>query len=323
MQTARIFQGVISAQLLLAVHANAQVRATPWPSGRIGHVMAFDAARNESVMIGGDTELSSQTRDTLWAWSGTGWRFNSDEGPGWRTLPALAFDSKRNRIVLFGGLHKFGPRQYADTAHSDTWEWDGARWTKARVNSPGAIDHHAMAYDEARGVVVMQGGGGSGRINDGSTWTYDGRAWTRVADGAAGPGQRVHHAMAYDSRRERVVLYGGFGESNVRSPDVWEWDGTRWHRIIAPGPGTRSHHRLAYDAARGVVVLYGGVEDQVTWTWNGTEWRRAATEGPSNGSMPALAYDSRRQRVVLFGGGMKSHVWEWDGAKWTNMTPAP
>jgi hypothetical protein len=325
MQTARLIKGVAAVHALMATGIGAQGRATPWPSGRVGHVMAYDALRNESVMIGGDTDSPGQTRDSLWAWSGSGWRVSAAEGPSWRTLPALAFDSKRGRIVLFGGLRKFSPAQYADSAHGDTWEWDGTRWSQARVNSPGAIDHHAMTFDEARGVVVMQGGGGSGQINDGATWTYDGSSWTRVADGAAGPGQRVHHAMAYDSRRQRVVLYGGFGEGNTRSPDVWEWDGSRWHRIVAPGPGTRSHHRLAYDAARGVTLLYGGVDDRVTWTWNGTEWKRAATEGPPNGSMVALAYDTRRQRVVLFGGGfpMQRQLWEWDGTRWTNATPVP
>jgi hypothetical protein len=37
------------------------------------------------------------------------------------------------------------------------------------------------------------------------------------------------HAMAYDSVRGRVVLYGGSdGESNLADP--WEWDGRRWIR---------------------------------------------------------------------------------------------
>jgi hypothetical protein len=163
----------------------------------------------------------------------------------------------------------------------------------------------------------MQGGANGSRISEGATWSYDGSRWTRVASGAEGPGERVHHAMAYDSRRQRVVLYGGFGSAPERSPDVWEWDGARWARIVASGPGIRTHHRMAYDAARGVIVMYGGGRDRNTWTWNGSEWRQVGTDGPPGSSMPAMAFDSRRQRVVLFGGGMLSELWEWDGNSWT------
>ena len=282
--------------------------------------MAYDALRGETILLGGDTDNAAQTRDSLWSWSGSAWRVAGND-PGWRTLPALAYDSKRGRVVLFGGRHKFTQTQYADTANTDTWEWDGARWHRMNVNSPGRVDHHAMAYDEARGVVVMQGGGDGASVRDGSTWTYDGTVWNKAADASSGPGQRVHHAMTYDIRRQRVVLFGGFAPNTPRSPDVWEWDGRQWSRIVAAGPGNRSRHRLAYDAAREITVMYGGSEDRTTWGWNGTEWRQLATDGPPAASMSARAYDSKRQRVVMFGGsGLKRELWEWDGSRWLNVT---
>jgi hypothetical protein len=314
---------VISGALPITPAIPDKPQAPAWPAGREGHAMAFDAARGEILTMGGDTPDSAQTHDSLWAWSGAAWRVHSADGPGWRTLPALAFDTKRGRIILFGGRHKSGQRRYADTAHSDTWEWDGRSWNRAQVNSPGPTDHHAMAFDEARGVTVMQGGADGRSILEGSTWTFDGSRWTKVADGASGPGQRVHHAMTYDSRRQRVVLFGGFGTGSDRSADVWEWDGSRWTKIVTPGPGARSRHRLAYDAARGVTVLYGGTEDHATWVWNGSAWRKAADVGPPATSMSAMAYDARRGVVVLFGGGepLRNELWEWDGTRWENRTP--
>lgn len=87
-----------------------------------------------------------------------------------------------------------------------------------------------MTFDEARGQVVLYGGAGpSGPPFAKDTWTYDGTAWVR-ADTVSGPGGLVHHAMAYDSRRQRVVMVGGFDESNRRTTDTWGWDGTRWTR---------------------------------------------------------------------------------------------
>jgi hypothetical protein len=38
------------------------------------------------------------------------------------------------------------------------------------------------------------------------------------------------HAMAQDTRRKRIVLYGG-GEN---ADDLWEWDGSHWQRIMPP-----------------------------------------------------------------------------------------
>ncbi len=37
---------------------------------------------------------------------------------------------------------------------------------------------------------------------------------------------REQHSIAYDSVRERYVLFGGFGVDGVLG-DTWEWDGVR------------------------------------------------------------------------------------------------
>ena len=57
-----------------------------------------------------------------------------------------------------------------------TWEWDGANWTQRSPDHKPAKRHrHAMAYDSARGVMVMFGGfvgeyGSSYYYDD--TWEY-------------------------------------------------------------------------------------------------------------------------------------------------------
>src|SRR6185503_7686360 len=74
----------------------------------------------------------------------------------------------------------------------------------------------------------------------------------RLAD-AAVPGRRNQHALAYDSARHRVVLFGGTDSKSRALNDTWEWDGTRWIRgFPQTPPPARSRHALAYDAARGL-----------------------------------------------------------------------
>src|SRR6266705_3485334 len=75
-----------------------------------------------------------------------------------------------------------------------------------------------------------------------------GNVWINVS-----PGQtRYSHAMAYDTARGRVVLFGGYdGTSNLG--DTWEWDGTTWTQRASSGP---PGGEMVYDAARGRVVLF-------------------------------------------------------------------
>ncbi len=51
---------------------------------------------------------------------------------------AMAYDSARQRVVLFGG--------YSQGHRADTWEWDGKNWTQIKpTTSPGGLWGHAMA----------------------------------------------------------------------------------------------------------------------------------------------------------------------------------
>jgi len=76
------------------------------------------------------------------------------------------------------------------------------------------------------------------------------------------PGQRAHHAMAYDPVRKVTVFFGGqLGNpgSVAYFNDTQEYDGTNWTQvpITGPSPSPRSFHAMAADG-RGGVWLYGG-----------------------------------------------------------------
>jgi hypothetical protein len=91
---------------------------------------------------------------------------------------------------------------------NDTWVWDGTNWVqKFPANSPPGAIGHAMAYDAARGQVVLFGGWDGSGLND--TWVWDGSNW--VQKFPANPPGRYWHAMAYDAARGQVVLFGGYG----------------------------------------------------------------------------------------------------------------
>ena len=65
-----------------------------------------------------------------------------------------------------------------------------------------------MAYDAARGNVVLFGGGGPpGFLSD--TWTWNGSQWTQRFPASNPPG-RDNSGVTYDVARAKVVLFGGY-----------------------------------------------------------------------------------------------------------------
>lgn len=56
-------------------------------------------------------------------------------------------------------------------------------------------------------------GGTPTLVND--TWEWDGQSWTQVE--ADGPSPRSDHVMAFDSIRNRTILFGGAAAPGGRS----------------------------------------------------------------------------------------------------------
>ncbi len=240
---------------------NAWLARTPAtrPSPRIDHGTAFDTARARVVLFGGQNDAGEVLGDT-WEWNGTSWLARqSATRPTLRAKHALAYDERRGRTVLFGGAQNiFGG------GFDDNWESTGTVWTQAAVATrPPARDNHALAYDRARGRVVLFGGEVCPLFQScsllGDTWEWDGTHWQQLALAPAlAPAARSHHVMTFDRNRDRVVLHGGRTALGLQD-DVWEWDGANWRmRGAGVGPLPRSDHALVFDTSRGRAVMFGG-----------------------------------------------------------------
>jgi hypothetical protein len=102
--------------------------------------------------------------------------------------------------------------------------------------------------------------------------------------------------MAYDSARDRIVLYGATYFPTT-PPDTFEWDGSDWlRRLPGMGPLERSqgYHAMVYDSARGRVLLFGVVllTTGETWEYGPTDPAAFAPFGrgcTGSAGTPALA----------------------------------
>jgi hypothetical protein len=72
-------------------------------------------------------------------------------------------------------------------------------WQQRQVPGPSARCGTAMAYDLARGRMVLFGGGDH-LAQQSDTWEWDGTTWTLIPT-PLGPPARWRHVMAYDVQR--------------------------------------------------------------------------------------------------------------------------
>ncbi|MBI4869591.1 MAG: hypothetical protein HY816_21855, partial [Candidatus Wallbacteria bacterium] len=313
---------VSDAPMHNAVSVRATVRATDASSGS-----ELSVAGSRRVLLVGGEDASSGVLTDCWEWDGTSWRQLSFAGssPSAGHGVGLAFDSDRNKLVLFGGLDESG------THKDETWELQGTVWSqKVASPSPSGREFHGMAYDATRKKTVLFGGtdANGDRLDD--TWEWDGTSWTAPTVSTR-PSNRFRVSLAHDVSRGKTVLFGGALPNSQFAGDTWEWSGTAWTQLFPGSPPSARWPYLAYDASRTRSVLFGGLDLNSNLLndvheWNGSAWSaKSATPSPAVRSGHGIAYDVARQRVVIFGGtggsDLLQDTWEWDGSSWTDKSP--
>lgn len=245
------------------------------PSARSVAGMVYDSARGRMVLFGGINPSFTQLGDT-WEYNGSTWVLRASAGPSAREWPGMAYDSARQKTVLVGGTDGSG------SSLTDTWEWDGTAgtWTFRNIPGPPPRGNKNLAFDAARGVVVVYSSYGNGTYWA-DHWEYNGTAWTQRS--LPGPVARFSHPMAYDPALQRVLLFGGevnAGDGNTQwVGDLWSFDGTTWSTLSGPAPSSRANAAMVTNPLGNGVMLYGGVNaaalsDQ--WVYQGGVWGRYA-----------------------------------------------
>jgi hypothetical protein len=236
----------------------------------------------------------------------------------------MAYDSARDRIVMFGG-----------SLGNDTWEWDGTDWSQVvTATTPPARSGHSMAYDMIRGKIVLFGGTANPILPPAlqDTWEYDGVDWTLVNTSNA-PSEAVDTAMCYDLAQQACVLYGGTSFFGAPDQKTWHYNGTNWTDVsflVGHGPTSLiglgvSNAAIVYDLSRGQNIIYGGrtpngTFSTETWAYDGSPWALVANGSPGSRTGFQMTIDTLRNRVVLYGGShgnLQTHyneTWEFEGA---------
>jgi hypothetical protein len=295
------------------------------PAGRTGHALTYDPVRKMVVLFGGiSADSTDRMPSSLWGWNGTRWSCLSSDGPPGRSDASLAFDRRRQRLVMYGGRTRSPSGMRVLT---DTWEWDGDAWTLADSVGPGARVHQVMEYDDAARAVTLIGGvADTGAFHD--RWCWDGHSWSRVDDPGLPSG--IPDALVRISAG-RLVLVTADPDSTDRSggsftAGVWSVRDGRWMKLGRSGPRF-SPMAPASATDRGLLLLLGWEENHVVTTpqWSAGRWTIERDDMPPPRKGTALTLDPVRGRVVLFGGdddrAILGDIWEWDGHHWLHVVP--
>ncbi len=295
-------------------------------SPELGHPsLAYDVPHQRALL------LTTNGQSRTWAFDSVlkQWAPLPLGAPASHYLGGLAYDAKRDKVVLFGGQDTI-----AFDPSPDTWEFDGARWAKSSAAPVSLFQTSQLAYDSVREAVVVLG---KTKITDTAlnTYAFNGVSWSlqsastvtssrmmtfdRVALkplvyaqptswrlnqtvwqslDSTGP-QVIDGAIAHDSIRNRVIVFGGRNSAFVTLGDTWEWNGTLWAKKSSTGP-TGATNLGATPTASGAMVVLSA---RKTWSWDGTVWTELTQPIPTAPySASAMTYDAQKKRLYAYDG---------------------
>ena len=214
------------------------------PDGLYGRAGIYDPVGDRFVTISGvshSTPVALALADTVPAWTWLAPSGPPDEPPG-RYINGMAYDPVRRALVICGG--------YVNNSLDDTWSFsfDLSMWTRLAPigeDLPARTDH-AATIDPMSGRVF----GGRDPFDRGDVWAMDleGTAgWDSIAAEGTPPDVASDVAAACDTRRHRMLYFGGESTAHGISNAVWalDLDGTpTWSELITSGtPPSLSHSR--------------------------------------------------------------------------------
>lgn len=310
------------------------------PSPRFFHSALYDPVRSQLIAFGGFTAGQVAHFNDTWALALEG-------SPAWTLLhqpsglgPAsteMLYEPVGDRLLTYGadGVAAGALRQMLLT---------GSEWTDVPTTGvpPSPRSDASMTYDPVRGRYLLFGGLISGPVMVNEVWALDLSStpptWAQLAPSGPIPPARAGHFAAYDSERDRLVVYGGQAIYGLPIPenfleDVWalSLSDLQWTQLFPTGsPGRRTGKVAVYDLQRDRMVIYGGTEYTGGATYGRADvwalsletpaWTELSPTGSPPLGSPRAAYDPLRDRLVMWPTAFSGlPVLLLEGPAWTHL----
>jgi fructose-specific component phosphotransferase system IIB-like protein len=255
------------------------------PSARYGHAAAYDGLGNHMMLFGGGTSATACLNDS-WVLDDA----NSADGvPSWvqlspsGTLPSPRmnftnqYDPTTNSLIIFGGAN------CAAGYLSDVWVLSNANggpgtptWSQLSPTgtAPSARENASAIYDSTNNVLTLYAGD-SGSVGLSDVWTLSNAngtggtpTWTHIVPTGTAPAARTGQSSVYDSKDNRMIMYGGNNSltGTAYYEDTWILTfangigGTpAWISEKVSGTAPQRHfHSAFYSSADNDLIIFGG-----------------------------------------------------------------
>jgi hypothetical protein len=188
----------------------------------------YDRVRRRVVVYGGgligDGGRFSGFSRTLWEWDGARWSPRDTAGPV-DAVPSVAVAAADGALLFLTG--PAGPNRDAPNVSSRVWALGSTGWQAA---GEGPAFNNLQAATGAPDGTIFVYHAWEDWIESPVTEVREPAGTWRLLKDAPNPGVRNVQAAAWDSRRHRLVLYGGHTRDRRLLNDTWEFDGQRWTR---------------------------------------------------------------------------------------------
>lgn len=310
------------------------------PPARSAHSMTYDSRNGRVLMFGGRVEPVDRDSEPtylsdLWAWKDGNWTrldADADERPSPRHYSAMAYDLEQNRLVLYGGI-EVDADGFTLKGDYDTWEYDGAQWTRIHADAP-QVSKPSLLYDIAHKRMLMMGVSDAG--DQRLMYSYDTatHTWTQLTPAAMPTCVNEGH-LVYQLHNDRPLFFGGVCQTDTPSyEEVFEFDGSTWNKLQGTTLTRGLGQAVAYDDLREEVVMYGGTTvfgtapTSFTSILKGPKFAGSVFNfnRPSPRSLTATASDAAHNSVWMYGGldelgdSYNVDLWGYRGGQWFRNT---
>ena len=258
----------------------------------------------------------------------------------------MAYDSESDRVIMSCGFDMSGPSSWS---LEDTWAYDLTTntWTQMKAKAPVAHLICKMAYDSESDRIILFGGWDipNDQIFQ-DTWAYDYNTdtWTDMKPAVSPPGRNAQ-SMTYDSKADRILLWGGDSSTNhnpnpPKNRAIWSYDfntNTWEERVADLQPPQYFASAMAYDTSADRSIFYGGTitENGSTAMWaydySNNAWiELKPSPNPGLLSWNEMVYLPIPRSLFLFGGVTgqdmlwgKTWLYDYPTNTWTEVVPKP
>jgi hypothetical protein len=284
-------------------------------------LLAYDAARNQTIMLG----LDEASATVMYAYDAAAATWNQLKPA---TLPecvnegAMVYNTTWNNVFYTGGVCATA------LGVEETMEWDGTNWVETgTLVATGRIYGAAVAYDPDRDFIVMFGGTTTANTTRSFTFVLTNLIWINVTNSTVDPTPRSLYTFVSDPVSQSIWMFGGI-DDNQTYLDFWRYRNGLWEEYFTGGePANCIYPNAAWDTDRNKMVLI--CNDSLTYEFDSaSNWKNVvgSKEIPILARYRSIVYDQTLKKTVIFGGWADNYndqTFTWDGTNWTRVKKDP